>query len=31
MNKLQINARMKMNIGLQLKKDEKPWYGCGGT
>lgn len=20
----------RLNIGLQLKKDEKPWYGCGG-
>lgn len=20
----------RLNIGLQLKKDEKPWHGCGG-
>ena len=20
----------RLNVGLQLKKDEKPWYGCGG-
>lgn len=20
----------RLNIGLQLKKDAKPWYGCGG-
>ena len=20
----------RLNIGLQLEKDEKPWYGCGG-
>ena len=20
----------RLNIGLQLEKDERPWYGCGG-
>ncbi len=20
----------RLNVGLQLEKDEKPWYGCGG-
>ena len=20
----------RLNIGLQLKRDDKPWYGCGG-